>query len=147
MQLSTMTAGWRNEDKISAAPNMTAIIGGTTKLLVACGGKASDLPVEWYARRCNEYTNPFTDLPIEIAPLGKQPMIRITTNYAPDHAFVVAPDVPLSLWGGGVIKASDAKDRQLHGRYGMYVVRSVSTVDTAAYRVTNISTAGDIFLW
>lgn len=141
------TAGWRNEDKATTAPHMAALIGGDTNVLVAYSGKASDLPAQWMHKRGAAYVNPYTGEPLTIGSVGTIDMVRIATNYPPEHALTVSPDTPLALWGGGVVRASNAKGKQLRGRYGMYVVQSIATVVTAAYKVNNASTVEGIFLW
>lgn len=147
MQLSDLTAGWRNEDKIAAAPSLTATVDGNTSILIAYGGKPSELPAQWLYKRGVDYINPFTDEQMAFTNAGATNMVRIFTNYAPGHTLTVAPETMLALWGGGTVRADSAEGKQLRGRSGMYVVQSVNSVDVQAYQIKNISTAEGIYLW
>lgn len=124
------------------------IIGEETTITVSTQGRVSILDIGWYYMRSRagiKYRNPINGRPISIEQVGLRDMLRLSTNYPPEHSITVEPTQLLRLWEGGAVEARRSRDRQLYGMYGMYVVKQTKQVYVMAYRVENITSIGGIY--
>jgi hypothetical protein len=128
-------------------PNLVAIVGEESRVV-------RDTTAGWLHRygagpsadRAGT-VNPLTGQTVTIEALGAQRLLRVTSNMFPNHHFYAGEGVALARWDGGSAPLrADMKGIQLLGEYGMAGGLSATWVSVKAYRVTNISTIGGVYV-
>lgn len=124
------------------------VVSGSTKIMCRNAiGKPISLPADYLQRALADgrEIQRLDGGPLVIQSLGEQELVSISTNYSGWHNFAVAGTVRLALWAGGATLASDAKEKQLLGEYGMYCVIKATRVTVPAY-AGNFENAGGIYV-